>query len=94
MHRNKRRPHWITSSDTSEQRSLGGISKPSALGSFEIDNKFKLVGCSIGDQQVSRALSPLQFQLAHEIASSKRRALVAENVVSCGRIEKEVRQRE
>src|ERR1700687_2922534 len=36
----------------------------------------------------------LQFQLAHEIAFPKRRALVAENVISRGRMEKEVRQRE
>src|SRR3954452_22496495 len=40
------------------------------------------------------ALSPLQFHPAHEIAFSKRRALVAENVVSRDRMEKEVRQRE
>jgi len=40
------------------------------------------------------ALLPLQFHLAHEIAFSKRRALVAENVVSRGRMEKEVRQLE
>jgi len=37
------------------------------------------------------ALSPLQFQLAHEIAFSKRRAIDTENVVSRGRVEKEVR---
>jgi hypothetical protein len=46
------------------------------------------------DAWLKSALSPLQFQLAHEIAFSKRRALVAENVVSCGRMEKEVTQRE
>src|SRR5450755_1604558 len=45
-------------------------------------------------QLATAALSPLQFHLAHEIAFSKRRALVAENVVSRGRMEKEVRQRE
>ena len=44
--------------------------------------------------RLKTALSPLQFQLAHEIAFSKRRALVAQNVVGCGRMEKEVRQRE
>ena len=40
------------------------------------------------------ALLPIQFHLTHEIAFSKGRALVAENVVSRGRVEKEVRQRE
>jgi hypothetical protein len=39
-------------------------------------------------------LSPLQFHPAHEITFSERRALVAGNVVSRGRMEKEVRQRE
>jgi hypothetical protein len=39
-------------------------------------------------------LSPLQFHPAHEITFSEQRALVAENVVSRGRMEKEVRQRE
>src|SRR5271154_3224572 len=39
------------------------------------------------------ALSPLQFQLAHEIAFSKRRAIDTEDVVSRGRMEKEVPQR-
>src|SRR6185312_4356343 len=39
-------------------------------------------------------LSALQFQPAHEVALSKRCALMAENVVSRGRVEKEVRQRE
>ena len=36
----------------------------------------------------------VQFHLAYEIAFSERRALVAEDVVSRGRMEKEVRQRE
>ena len=40
------------------------------------------------------ALLPIQFHLAYEIAFSKGRALVAENVVNRGRVEKEVRQRE
>ena len=37
--------------------------------------------------------SCLQFQLADEIAFSKRRAVVAENIVGRGRMEKEIRQR-
>jgi hypothetical protein len=37
------------------------------------------------------ALLTLQFQLAHEIAFSKRRARLAEDVVSRGCMEKEVR---
>src|SRR5580658_194008 len=36
----------------------------------------------------------LQLHPADEIALSERRALVAENVVSRGRVEKEIRQRE
>ena len=43
---------------------------------------------------VTRGNSSLQFQLADEIAFSKRCAIVAENAVGRGRMEKETRQRE
>ena len=52
------------------------------------------VSCTWNDGVAEDCSSPLQFQPAHEIAFSKRRAVVAENVVSCGGMKKEVRQRE
>jgi hypothetical protein len=60
---------------------------------FDRDRSASLAAAD-GGRGFKAALSPLQFYLAHEIAFSKRRALVAENVVSRGRMEKEVRQRE
>ena len=54
----------------------------------------EMVGPVGQPRAIKAALSALKFHLAHEIAFSKRRALVAENVVSRGRMEKEVRQRE
>jgi len=38
--------YWITSS--ARPNSDGGIVRPSALGSLEVDHQFKLVGCSTG----------------------------------------------
>ena len=80
----------------SELLQLWGHVKAEPLGSVEADNKSKFgrLGSIGRSSWFQGALSPLQCQLAHEIAFSKRRALLAENVVSCGCMEKEVRQRE
>jgi hypothetical protein len=70
---------------------LLGTTLPAPTG---IDNKFKFGRLLDRRSAVFERPSPLQFQPAHEITFSEQRALVAENVVSRGRMEKEVRQRE